>query len=270
MHAPLRSLRPLGLVLVASVAAPASAADAPTQRPAGQPAPVRVALPVTAPRPQQNGGADSVPSVPLAVQALRNVESAPPSQNGVPLANEGSLIAVPTPPPPSFAVHDLVTIVVNEQSKANSSAKTKTEKDYELNAEIGAWMNMDFSAWGEDNISLGSGELPEFAVSGNKNFEGKGDYKRNDTFTARITAEVIEVLPNGMLVLEAYKHIKNDDEEQTIRITGQCRPEDVDATNSLLSHRLANTSIEKTTKGQLRDGTEKGIVAKVLDAIFAF
>jgi len=236
------------------------------------PAPVRVALPssagaapmkapVAAPR-------DSM-TAPLSVVALSSHAGEPASAHGGSAEQTGSLLAVADPLPRSFKLHDLVTIQVTESSRSKTSGKAKTDKKYDLAAEVSEFWNFDFSALGE-KARLSGNQLPGVALNGQKKFDTKGDVDRKDDFTARVTAEVIEVRPNGTLVLEAYKHIKTDDEEQTIRLSGECRAEDVDVTNTVPSQRLANASVEKMTKGQVRDATEKGFLAQVLDTIFAF
>jgi flagellar L-ring protein FlgH len=236
-------------------ASPATAEPAPTARPSVQPA--------------QTAPTSNTVTKPLAVSALESRANEPAPLRGAGGGARGSLTAVADPEPRSFKMHDLITIVVSEQSKAKSSAKAKTDKKYDMSVDLQSFMNLDPAEWAEI-ITLGSADLPQFDVGGKKKFDAKGDVARQDDFTAKITGEVIEVLPNGTIVVEAYKQIVMDGETQTIRLSGRCRAEDVDATNSVQSHRLANAAIEKVTKGELKDSTEKGIIAKVLDTLFAF
>lgn len=242
----------------------------PTGQPAGQPQP---AAPRPAPSPREIQPAALPPTggvtKPLAVTALESRSNEPAPIRGAGGGALGALTAVADPEPRTYKVHDLITIVVSEQSKAKSSAKSKTDKKYDASVDLKSFMNLDPTEWA-DVMTLGSVDLPQFDVSGKKKFDGKGDVARQDDFTAKITGEVIEVLPNGTIVLEAYKQINMDGETQTIRLSGRCRAEDVDGTNSVQSNRLANAAIEKITKGQLRDSTEKGIIARVLDTLFAF
>ena len=173
----------------------------------------------------------------------------------------GCLFAVSDPEPKLFAIHDLVTIVISESSRGKSKQTSKAKKAYELDAGIQDWLTSDI---------ISPGDLPAFTLETQKDFEGKADYQRADDFTARVTAEIVEIKPNGLLVLEAHRTVVQDEEEQTIMFTGVCRPEDVDTNNQVPSHRVADASIKKINAGMLRDTGEKGIVAKVLDAIFAF
>src|SRR5690606_41867548 len=58
------------------------------------------------------------------------------------------------------------------------------------------------------NLQMAAGrttDLPRVGVEGSKEFDGEGKYERTDDFTARLSAEIIEILPNGNLVLEDRK-----------------------------------------------------------------
>ena len=79
-----------------------------------------------------------------------------------------------------------------------------------------------------------------------KDFEAEGEYARRDNFTARLTAEVLQVLPNGNLILESRTQMKQDQEAFTLKVTGTCRPEDVTPANTILSSQLHDLKIEKT------------------------
>lgn len=182
-----------------------------------------------------------------------------------------SLFAIEEAKPPTFHKHDLIQIVVRETSRARSKQKLKSEKEYELKGEISAWP--DFSLRDLLDLRIGAGrttDLPQLGLSFENEFEGKGDYERRDDFTARITAEVIEVLPNGNLVLEARSQIKMDEEVSTMKVTGTCSPESVSPANTVFSHNLHDLKIEKINTGELKKANQKGFIAKILDAVFAF
>ena len=185
-------------------------------------------------------------------------------------APSGSLFEVADLTPRSFSVHDLVTIVISESSKSKSSADAKADKDYDMSAEIGAFMTLDPTSLAGGPVNLDGASLPAFDVTGSKGFKGKGNYSRSDDFTARVTAEIVDIRPNGLLVLEARREIVNDGETQVIMLSGICRPEDIDGNNQVLSQRVADAVIKKETTGQLRETSEKGIIARILDSIFAF
>ncbi len=237
---------------------------APTPPPVSTPASPRAATPLP-PRREHSGRVlrrDEAPP-PQATRSLaaEALAAEPAFEADGTRSDYGCLFAVSDPEPKLFAIHDLVTIVISESSRGNSKQSSKSNKSYELDAGVEDWLTSDIIA---------PGDLPAFSLQAEKDFEGKGDYQRRDDFTARVTAEIVEIKPNGLLVLEAHRTIVQDDEEQTIMLTGVCRPEDVDTNNQVPSHRVADATIKKMNTGMLRETGERGIIAKVLDAMFAF
>ena len=63
----------------------------------------------------------------------------------------------------------------------------------------------------------------QLQTSGQRDFKGTSTVERDDTFTGRITAEVVDVKPNGTLILQATETIKTDEEEQRVTLIGTCR-----------------------------------------------
>ncbi|MHC4947934.1 MAG: flagellar basal body L-ring protein FlgH [Planctomycetota bacterium] len=182
-----------------------------------------------------------------------------------------SLFAVSAPEPRDFQVHDLVEIVVRESSQAVSTQELELDKEYEIEGVVAAWPHLRLEDLLQLQLFAGrDDDLPELAVGMNKEFEGEGEYERTDDLVARLTAEVLDILPNGNLILEARTHIAVDREESTIKVTGICRQEDVTFANTILSSQLHDLRIEKIHEGELRNTNEKGIVSRVLDVIFAF
>ncbi|MDY7109397.1 MAG: flagellar basal body L-ring protein FlgH [Planctomycetota bacterium] len=182
-----------------------------------------------------------------------------------------SLFAIAPPEPREFSPHDLVQIIVQESSKAESTHETEAKKDYQLDGKVSAWPDLNLQEL--LNLRLFAGRatgLPEVGVDFAKDFKGDAEYKREDEFTTRLTAEVIEVLPNGNLILESRTYIQTDEEEAAIKVTGICRPEDVSAANTVYSHQMHDLKIRKMHKGELKRTNEKGIIAKILDTLFAF
>jgi flagellar L-ring protein FlgH len=182
-----------------------------------------------------------------------------------------SMFAVAPPTPRTFQKHDLVQVIVREQSQARSSQELDTKKDYKLNGRVSAFPRLTLPELLELQIPAGrTSGLPAVGVQMKKDFKGDGDYTRRDDLSARITAEVIEVLPNGNLIIEARTHIAIDREQMTMKVTGVCRPDDVTAANTVLSSQLHNLVIERVHRGDLRETADKGIIARILDTVFAF
>jgi flagellar L-ring protein precursor FlgH len=180
-----------------------------------------------------------------------------------------SLTRVEPPAPREFARHDLITIIVDEVSRASASQSLDTEKqtdaDISATAALDPWQLLELRL---RQGNLGPTDLLDFDV--NRKFEGEGEYDRTDRVNARITAEVVDVKPNGTIVIEARKVIQRDEEIQTLILTGIVRKDDVTRQNTVSSSQVAELAIRMDNEGQVREAARKGIITRVLDALFAF
>jgi flagellar L-ring protein precursor FlgH len=216
------------------------------------------------------------PTVPVSTQTLMQNNggsllqaSMPqqPSDNGK--APSFSLYAVPEPEPRVLKKHDLVNIIVREESTATATGTTDLKKSADFDAKVDQWVKLNLAA-----LSLhGTGQAQnpvEIKTEGTRDFKGDASVDRSDSVTLRLEAEVIDVKPNGTLVIQARKHIKWDEEEQTAILTGVCRVQDVDITNSVLSTDLHDLDLQKITTGAVRDTTKRGWIPRLLDFINPF
>jgi flagellar L-ring protein precursor FlgH len=176
-----------------------------------------------------------------------------------------SYFAVPDPVPRTLRKHDLVTIIVREQSEFKSKGALDIEKEAELRALIEQFFQ--FNVGGALLSNAIGAEKPEISLRGNRAFKGDGQLDRQDSFTARITAEVVDVKPNNTLVLQARKRIVTDEDEQLFVLTGICRAEDITADNTVLSTQLYDLELAKTTNGPIRNATKRGFLPRLLDGL---
>lgn len=174
-------------------------------------------------------------------------------------------------PPREFNLQDLVTIVIREQSTATLENKLNTEKKYTLNDGVTSFpvLNLGDLLNGQIHNSTSS-NLPTANLKADHKFESTGSYDRSDTLTTRLTARIVDIKPNGVLTLEARTFIQNDDEKQTIAVTGFARPEDIAADNSVLSTQMFDLRVKKVHEGELHNITQKGLLTKLLEALFNF
>lgn len=180
-----------------------------------------------------------------------------------------SYFSVPEPKPKLLKKHDLVTIVVRENSAFSSNGTTDLKHGSDLDSIVDSYVT--FGLTNGPALNEHSPNTPiELKTSSQRDFKGDAAVNRTDTFTARLTAEVIDVKPNGTLVLQAKENIKTDEEEQEISLVGTCRVEDVTADNTVLSNQLFNLSLNKSHKGAVKDTTERGFIPRLLDSLNPF
>jgi len=225
-----------------------------------------------------NACAQSLFRQPAAPAAVDSLASAPaPITAGQPLPPNPvadldgvSLYAIQPLPPRQIQVNDLVTIIVNQSSKIERDQKLEADKDTSIDFDVKQFLNIQELLKEARLVSSDSSTLPSIDVSSGRSFDGEGKMDREDRITARLTAKVIDVKPNGLVVLEARASLFTDEEEQLMLVSGTCRAEDITQTNTVQSTQLADLRLEIHHGGELRDASKKGIVTKALDALFAF
>jgi flagellar L-ring protein precursor FlgH len=179
-----------------------------------------------------------------------------------------SFLAVPDPKPKIIKKHDLITLIIREESEFSSEGTTDLKKNADLNAAIQQFVRLSL-----DNKALKSNvgaNGPAVQMTGQRDFKGEATVDRTDSYTQRVGAEVIDVKPNGTLVIQAMKTIQTDEEEQTVILSGVCRSEDITADNTVLSTQLHDLVVRKTHKGAVRDTTKRGWVPRLLDVLNPF
>lgn len=182
---------------------------------------------------------------------------------------DASFYNVPEPKPKLLRKHDLVTIVIRENSQFTTNGDTDLKHANDLDAIIDSYVMLGWQ--GGPSLSEHLPVTPiEMKTSGQRDFKGTATVERDDTFTGRITAQVMDVKPNGTLILQATENIKTDEEEQRVTLIGTCRVEDITADNSVLSNQLYDLSLSKQHKGAVRDTTKRGIFTRILDWINPF
>jgi flagellar L-ring protein precursor FlgH len=180
-----------------------------------------------------------------------------------------NLYAVAPAKPHVLKKHDLVNIVVNEESKSQTGGTSDQERQVDFDAKVDAFVKFELAKFSLAGGAEGANP-PEVKLEGQRDFKGTGEYDRSDTMTTRLEAEVLDVKPNGTLVIQARRHLKIDEEDVNVSLTGTCRVEDVDASNSVLSTDLLDLDLQKSTKGEVHDTTKRGLLHRLLDIVNPF
>jgi flagellar L-ring protein FlgH len=180
-----------------------------------------------------------------------------------------SLLAIEPPKPREYRKHDLVTIIVDEVSRQEAEQNLKTDKNYALDAQLNAVL---------DPMELLEARLRQADIerlrlidaASKQRFDGKGKFQRNDRFTTKLQAEIIDVKPNGVLVLEARRTTDMGSEKKTTVLSGICRTEDVTGNNTVFSSQIANMTLITRHEGEVDNAGRKGLIPRVLETVFAF
>jgi flagellar L-ring protein precursor FlgH len=255
----------LQVLLIATTPLLFAAAPAPTgpSAPGQKPTAARTAPPTnnnnSAPDPAQNASQIMQRNGGSLLRATLSAQ-VDPSQAEL---NAVSYFAVPAPQPKVLQKHDLVTIIVREESDYSSTGTTDLKKNYDLDFRIEQFIRANLENF--SFVDTNTGHATEIKLNGIKNFKGDATVDRVDALTTRITAEVVDVKPNGTIVLQARAHTRFDEEDMLMILSGTCRAEDVSADNTILSSQLHDKDLVKKHTGAVRDTTKRGWIPRFFD-----
>lgn len=173
-------------------------------------------------------------------------------QHYVPAADERTVGSLWTPQAPlgdfsadykALHLNDTVTIQVAVQTTAAQSGTVDSERTFSTTSAITGVM----------------GRTPASTnplLSGNSAsvLKGQGSTASNTLFQTSLTGQVIAVLPNGNLVVEAARQIFMNNQHENITVRGMIRPGDIGPNNTVASASLSNLEIEMKGKGIISDG----------------
>ena len=150
-------------------------------------------------------------------------------------------------------VGDIITIIISENSSANrtgTAANTKTTAT-SMNAGVGIFSGITAASAGNTD-----------------KFSAAGSLANSNNISARMTAQVTEVKPNGDLVIVGKQNIEQNGEKQTITVSGIVRSENISASNTVLSSAMADAQIKIVGKGPISNKQRQGIISQLLNIFF--
>ncbi len=142
-------------------------------------------------------------------------------------------------------VGDTITVQIVEKVSATQTSTSSIDKSGGVAAGVTAIPGLSANSFAAGRATIG-------ATSSNT-FAGKGSTNNSNDFSGTITATVIEVLPNGHLMISGEKQIGVNHNVDVLRFSGQVDPRAIQAGNSVASAQIANVRIEQRGKGQQAD-----------------
>lgn len=170
-------------------------------------------------------------------------------------------------PPRAIQKYDLVTVIVKEATQYVSEGEINRRTQSNVDARLRDWIKLDGT-----NISpapQAAGD-PRARASLDSQIRTQSELETRDGLQFRITATVVDIRPNGLLVLEAHKRTRVNNEESIQILSGIVRPDDVMPNNTVLSERIAELRIDKKEAGHIRDAYRRGWFIKWLDKVRPF
>jgi len=144
-------------------------------------------------------------------------------------------------------VGDVVTLLVAEQTAAQSTGDVNTQRTFQANSAI----------TGAPGPLSSTPANPLIGMQSAKQLKGQGETSANSSVTARVSAQVIALLPNGNMVVEAERRTLINSQHETLIVRGVLRPGDVSPNNVAPSSALADLEIELKGKGVISDSINR-------------
>ena len=157
-------------------------------------------------------------------------------------------------------VGDTITVKITESTTASTKSNNKLDKSNTASASVSGLSKLP----GKGLVGLDLN-----AESANA-FSGKGEAANNNIFNGNMTVTVIDVMPNGNLLVSGEKQVAIGEEQEFVRISGVVNPSYVDAFNTVDSSRIADARIEYKSSGQLAEGMIMGWLARFFLNVMPF
>jgi flagellar L-ring protein FlgH len=162
----------------------------------------------------------------------------------------------------AFRLHDVVSIVVSESLAASTDGQVKNSRASNAKSSITAL----FGAIKPNNALQNL--VNQSSSSG---LTAQGQSTTNSSLLTTFGGEVVDVLPNGMLVVQATRQLTFSQQTQLIRLRGLVRPEDVSAQNQIQSASMTDLELEVTGKGIVNDSTyRQNPLVRFLEKLIVF
>lgn len=180
-----------------------------------------------------------------------------PTPVAAPVVNNGSIFQA-AQYRPLFEDHrarivgDTITVQIVEKVSATQKSTSSVDKTGTLSGSVSALPFFKPTS------------LTRASVNGTSSntFEGKGSTENSNDFSGTITATVVEVLPNGHLVISGEKQIGVNHNVDVLRFSGQVDPRAIQPGNSVASAQIANVRIEQRGRGPQADAQGMGWLSR--------
>lgn len=166
------------------------------------------------------------------------------------------------------AVGDIMTVVIDIQDEAEILNTTNRSRSGSDNVAVSAAFGLPAIA---DTVLPGGNTLnPGVDATSSSDSSGSGQIVREEEITLRLAATVVNVLPNGHLVIQGSQEVRVNFELRDLQIAGIVRPEDISRQNVITYDKIADARIAYGGRGQLTNVQQPRYGQQIVDMISPF
>ena len=158
--------------------------------------------------------------------------------------------------------HDLISVVVSESLAASTDGTVANTRASNASSSISGLIGALKAGNALQNL------VNQTSTAG---LNAKGQSLTNSSLTTTFGGQVVEVLANGMLVIEAARQVEFSQQTQTIILRGLVRPEDISQQNQVLSTAISSLELEVKGKGIINDYTHRqNPIVRLIEKVLVF
>jgi len=162
----------------------------------------------------------------------------------------------------AFRLHDPISIVVSESLAASTDGTVKNSRASNASSQISQLFGKLAAGNALNNL------VNQTSTSG---LNAQGESVTNSSLSTILGGEVVDVLPNGMMVIQAVRQVSFNQQTQLIKLRGLIRPDDINSQNQVLSTTITDLELEVVGKGIINDYTyRQNPVVRFLEKILIF
>jgi len=208
--------------------------------------------------PKPNVAAASLSSYLERVRADNsNIQAAPGS-----IWTDNGRLARLVSDPRAMRPHDLISVVVSESLAASTDGTVKNSRATNASSGISGLIGTLHAGNALQNL------INQTSASG---LNAQGTSATNSSLSTTFGGQVVEVLPNGTLVIEAARQVEFSQQTETIILRGLVRPEDISQQNQVLSTAISSLELEVRGKGIINDYTyRQNALVRFLQKVLIF
>lgn len=177
-----------------------------------------------------------------------------------------SWIYIDRPRPRKIGVHDIITVTVDEKSEVTQNSRFNRQRNAVYTAQLKEWLRINSNG----NLDVAAAESPGINGQLRSQLQSFGQGLSQEGMKYKIAATVVDILPNGTLILEAHKTIRTNNEIWEYSLTGRIRSQDVMGNNTVASENVADLNIRKLERGKIQDSTKQGWLQAIYDFFLPF
>jgi flagellar L-ring protein precursor FlgH len=160
-------------------------------------------------------------------------------------------------------IGDNVTVIVSQTTDVANTEARKLDKSTSTSG------SLDVSGSSDGGFGEQGGKVSlDVASASERKFDGSAAYNAAQDFSDRLTCTVMDVLPNGNMVISGERRVRVAGEERTLVMTGVIRGLDIGPDNSISSQYISQFHMEYETGGMSQRFTRPGWLGRAMNVVW--